>query len=551
MNYFRITLFSLVFCFSIYAQDKKDDMIFHAMSDELQRNIDSLHIPGWERPFFIQYAVQEGKIFQIQATMGALTGVNEFSLSNMSVQTLVGNYQMSNINHNNSDYRTSGRNDIAPLDHDYDEIRRRLWLLTDQSYKSAIEAYSTKMAAIKRQNLPQEILDLPDFTPLPAVTYYGKSQPMNDDDEYWKKLARDCSSVFKKYPKIYGSNVGIEVYSGNIYSINNEGTRLLHPVHLIVVAVNAFTKLEDGEEINDRLTYYGWTKEDLPSAETILRETDEMAAHIIDLSNASPIEESYTGPVMVEGGALASFFTSHLLSQQTGLVAYRTPIRSGGIQKQMEDRLNRKVLSSDITVKSIPHTKEYNGVRLIGSYETDAEGVTPGELLLIENGMLRTLMCDRVPKKKVKTPTGNRIYAYQPQNISTRVSAGVLSITTSNGKTDEELKEKLRSAAKEEGLDYAYIVRSLPNGRYHSIYKIMVSDGSEELIRSGVLTNIGLNALKRSLGTSADVHVLNMLAGGVPISVISPAAMVVEEVDIEKRNMQNTTKLPTVSNPLE
>jgi len=43
---------------------------------------------------------------------------------------------------------------------------------------------------------------------------------------------------------------------------------------------------------------------------------------------------------------------------------------------------------------------------------------------------------------------------------------------------------------------------------------------------------------------------VNMIAGGVPVSIISPDAMVIEELDIERRNLQNTTKLPTVSNPL-
>jgi hypothetical protein len=56
--------------------------------------------------------------------------------------------------------------------------------------------------------------------------------------------------------------------------------------------------------------------------------------------------------------------------------------------------------------------------------------------------------------------------------------------------------------------------------------------------------------MKRSLGTSAESNAMNMIVGGAPLSIICPAAMVIEEMDIEKRNLQNTTKLPTVSNPL-
>ncbi len=534
------------------AQPDRDQVVFEAMGDELQRNIDSLSIKGWEKPFFIQYALQEGLLFQVQATMGALTGVNEFPVSNMSAQVLVGNYQLSNINLSNTDYRSGGRNDSAPLDNDYDEIRRRLWLLSDNTYKAAIEAYSTKLSSIKQLNLPADVLELTDFTSLPATSYSGHEKKITYKKEYWEKIARDCSAVFIKYPEIYGSNVGVEIYSGNIYSINSEGTKLQHPVRLAVVAVNAYTKLEDGEEISDRLTYYGLSESDFPNPSLILKEIEAMAESIIALSHAPKIEESYTGPVMIEGQALASEMAMELLTARTGLVAYRVPLKSGGVQRLMEDRLNRKVLSSDITVKSVPRLKTYNGQVLIGSFEMDAEGVAPAdELLLIENGMLRTLMCDRVPTKKIKIPTGHRVYTYQPQNISTRVSPGILEISSSNGLPYDTLKARLLTAARSEGLDYAYIIRSLPSGRYNLLYKVAVSDGSEQLVRAGIVSRVDMNRLKRAIGTSSGTVAINMIAGGVPVSIICPDAMVFEEVDIEKENLQNTTKLPTVKNPLE
>jgi hypothetical protein len=357
--------------------------------------------------------------------------------------------------------------------------------------------------------------------------------------------------VFKKYPKIYGSNVGIEIFSGDIYSINSEGTQLLHPVRLVVMSVNAYTKLEDGEEISDRLAFYGRSEVDFPDVTLLLNEIEAMAENIIAVTQAPKLDESYTGPMMLEGSALASVLVTELLTPRTGLIAYRTPLRSGGVQRQMEDRLNRRILSTDISVKALPQLKAYNGQALVGAYETDADGVSPAdELLLIENGMLRTLMSDRIPTNKFRIPTGNRIYTYQPQNISTRVSPGVLSISTSNGIQRDSLKSILLEAARIEGLDHAYIIRTLPHGRYNSLYRVSVTDGSEQLIRAAVPSRIDIAKLKRSLGTSAESTVVNMIAGGVPISIICPTAMIIEEIDIEKQNLQNTTKLPTVSNPL-
>ena len=548
-------IFILFFCFVLFpdiqAQTEKQRMVFKAMNDELQRNMDSLSIANWEKPFFMQYAMQEGRLFQVQATLGAITGVNEFPVSSMSAQVLVGNYQLANINLANTDYRSGGRGDTAPLDGCYDEIRRRLWLLSDNAYKAAIEEYGSKMTSMKQLNLPPEVFDLPDFTRLPAVNYYGVAKELTYNRNFWEKIARDCSAVFKRYPDIYGSNVGVEIFSGEIFSINSEGTQLLHPVRLVVIAVNAYTKLEDGEEISDRLAYYGLSEADFFNNEQLVKDIEAMAENIIAAAKAPQMDESYTGPIMLEGAALTSEMVSELLAPRTGLVAFRTPLRSGGVQRLMEDRLNRRILSTDITVKSTPHLKTYNGQALIGAYETDAEGVTPdGELVLVENGMLRALMCDRIPTKKIATPTGNRVYAYQPQGISTRVSPGVLSVSTSNGLLRDTLKSRLLNAARTEGLDYAYIIRTLPAGRYASLYKVSVADGSEQLVRAAVPSRVDLSKLKRSIGASAESAVVNMIAGGVPVSVICPVAMVIEEVDIEKRNLQNTTKLPTVSNPL-
>ena len=548
----NILFFYFVLISAVQAQTEKQHLIFKAMNDELQRNMDSLSIRNWEKPFFIQYAMQEGRIFQVQATLGAITGVNEFPVSSMSVQTLVGNYQLANINLSNTDYRAGSRSDTAPLDDNYDEIRRRLWLLSDNAYKSAIEEYSNKTTSLKQLNLPADVLELPDFTHLPPVTWIGKADEFTYQKTNWEKIARDCSAVFLKYPEIFGSNVGIEIFSGNIYSVNSEGTQLLHPVRLVVIAVNAYTKLEDGEEINDRLAFYGLKEADFSNISLLMNDIEAMAKNIIALTQAPKLDESYTGPVMLEGAVLASEMASELLTPRTGLVAYRTPLKSGGVQRQMEDRMNRRILSTDITVKSTPHMKTSNRQVLIGSYETDAEGVTPAEeLLLVENGMLRALMCDRIPTKKIKTPTGNRIYTYQPQSISTRVSPGVLSISTSNGISRDSLKTILMEAARTEGLDYAYIIRTLPAGRYTSFYKVSVADGSEELVRAAVPSRIDLAKLKRSLGASAESIVVNMIAGGAPVSIICPNAMVIEEIDIEKRNLQNTTKLPTVNNPLQ
>ena len=49
----------------------------------------------------------------------------------------------------------------APLDDDYQQIRRSFWLVTDSQYKKALEDLSAKRAALEMR---QHASDVPDFS---------------------------------------------------------------------------------------------------------------------------------------------------------------------------------------------------------------------------------------------------------------------------------------------------------------------------------------------------------------------------------------------------
>ena len=61
------------------------------------------------------------------------------------------------------------------------------------------------------------------------------------------------------------------------------------------------------------------------------------------------------------------------------------------------------IIAEDIAKKSM----EYNGIKLIGNYDVDADGRTPEQVTMVQNGMLRRILTGRIPAISCEEPSGN------------------------------------------------------------------------------------------------------------------------------------------------
>ena len=114
----------------------------------------------------------------------------------------------------------------------------------------------------------------------------------------------------------------------------------------------------------------------------------------------------------------------------------------------------------------------------------------------------------------------------------------------------------LIARAKEEGLDYAMIVRDVPGLGIGlmNVYQVSVADGSEELVRSAMFSDPGLKMLRRVMGASDQYQAQNIASGFGPsrniVSVICPQALLLEEMEIVPFQMPTLKEEQYVSNPL-
>jgi len=521
----------------IYAQN--ENPVISAIQKEVDRNKASLKEEGMEPPFFISYTVLDIYNYNLSASLGNISSYGEYHNRRGVPTLLVGNYMRNNLK------LSGGQNyfnrSVTSLYENTPGIALTIWNDLDKEYKTAIEQYKTKMAILQQQTQTKEEETLPDYEQVKPVDIILQPIPVNFDKAYWENFLRKASEVAKQYPDILSSNVSFYLRNTMSNTYNTEGSRYAVPSTFYQLIFTANTRAGDGQELNNTLYTENATFEQMPDIETYIKECKKLMEDLIKLKNAPVIDEAYSGPVLLEGKAVEYFFRSALFSngklyaapklvqQNTNNYYYGNNNNASTQGNDFELMLNKKVISRSLTVKSITGQEFYKGQRLNGYYPVDIEGVVPAkELVLIENGVLRNMLNGRTPT--LKFPNSNGHVRYDFNNGSLRIMPGNILITCNQTYSNDELRKKLLEAAKEEDLEYAYIIHDI---FLNLISKIYVADGHEELVRGATISDLGnLKVFKRIIGASDKEQIYSF--DGTQSTVIYPDAMLFEEMDINR-----------------
>jgi predicted Zn-dependent protease len=564
----------LIFALASFAS-AQDDVVMKAMRDELSRSMSQLHLENLEKPYFISYRVDENTITTVSATLGELTGSNSNRSRALSVQVRVGDYSLDNTNFlSPSSFRRSAGPVSLPLDDDYDQIRREIWLATDAQYKSATAAFSSKRSVLQRR---QGASELPDFIKGTPGVFTSPRTVLAPDTATLEKLARSLSAVFEGLPEIVTSGVNIAVNSSYVRFLNSEGTSFTRSNPVLVVSVGAQTLASDGTPLEDSFQVYA-SSADALAGDTLLKRTREMVARLKALRTA-PVIERYNGPALFDDDAAGEVFSQAFAP---AVVAGRFPVSDepqfeGQMQQVLDqfgaslaDRIGGRVMPESFDVTDNPKIDSFDGKPLLGFAQVDDEGTPTHETKIVEAGTLQALLSTRTPTPQTSASTGSAgPGGASPSNLL---------VTSKNGKTSEELRQQLLRIAKQRGYDYGIIIRSggstglssitrmaarmmSPNsaGGSLAVYKLF-ADGHEELARADV-SPITLAAFKDVLAAGNKPVVYNgpfiqligsMLSGGragttITSFVVPP--LLFEEVTL-KRPTGPTPKPPLVASPL-
>lgn len=508
-----------------------DDAVMKAMRDELARSMKKLQLENLQKPYFIAYRSVDTDNCVVNASFGALvlsaceppSGARSRSRF-MNVEIRVGDYARDNTNF----FSPLGLGGVlrlnngvmqVPLEDNYDELRRQLWLATDSAYKNALDVYAKKKAALENRTRTD---DAPDFSKEQPFTLEDSAPVADWNPAEVEALVKSLSGVFREAPGIDDSQVRLTANTWFTRYVNSEGTSFLRAASFASLTIGADTQAVDGMPLADVEVIQARSLHELPPREEMVKRIRALESRLENLRKA-PLVERYTGPVLFEGQAASELVMQTLGSAFVGVprvvvddLRFERLFNANG---GFADKIGARVLPDFMSVADEPAARERQGIPLFGGYPVDDDGVKSGRTLLVDKGILKTLLHSRALIPDTTQSSGNR--------RGTGVKPSNLLFTADKGLPPDQLKAELVRRAQQRGKDYGIVVRRMGNqmltitlGRTRTIiatggsgpgsidvqplveaYKVF-PDGHEELVRNLTVNGLTLGAFKDILAVS-------------------------------------------------
>lgn len=517
-------------------EDAEKDPLLKAMLAEMDRSMAQLRLKEFEKPFFIEYRVDDVEDLQIKAAYGAVLASEHGHQHVARVLVRVGDYKI-----DSSGARGEGSLQLAALDDDPVAVRSALWSATDSAYKAALAAYAQKQAALKQvQTQPQA----DDFSKEKPVIVLEPRMLLNVDAGAWADRVALHSGLYRNkdankagLADVYYSNCNFHARVTNTYLVNSEGTAVRKAASIYGENLGVGTQAGDGMHLDRSYGTTGVSLADLDSAEDFSKHVLALIASLTDLRKAPLVEEEYHGPVLFTADA-ATDVMEGLLAR--GVAATRpklgTEARTNG---PFANSYRARVLPELFEVIDDPSLRSFNGRGLVGSYSVDDQGVPAQAVKLIDGGKLENYLIGREPVRDFPQSNGHGRAAIAR---GAQPTAGVLQIKTREGLTDDALRQKLLDLGKERGLKSVYLVETMgPSLTPRLLYR-MTADGKLELVRGAALDDLDQRALRTGVMAAGKELWMTNYSGDIPQTVMAPA-LLMEEVTVRRANEENE-KLP-------
>jgi hypothetical protein len=518
------------------------DALDRAMRDELARSMARLRLGQLERPYFIAYWVHEISGASASASQGSLLSSTQTIRRTLWVDVRVGSYAFDNTNAmaggamgfamsgdggGGDDDVESGEGSL-PLDDDYVELRRQMWLATDATYKGALETLAGKRAAIMNRTRRDS---LPDFTREDTTLTVERGETLPVDRTRLEALVRDLSRV-SEVARLSASRVDVEVFTDRVRYLNSEGTSYTVSRPLVTLTAAASTQARDGMPLSNAVTVYARRLDSLPPRDRLAAEVRAMALGL-DTVGTAALAERYNGPVLFEGRAAAQLFAAVFAP---GLTPRRKVVfpsadmegmfdRMASLQgASLVDRIGSRLLPDFLSVVDDPTRAAYDGRAVFGGYPVDDDGVRARSTVVVDRGILKAVLTTRTPVEPQGRSTGN--------HRGLGASASNMIVESREGLGDSALTARLVALVKTRGLSYGIVVRDLGEGggatmreQMQSMFASMTDgggggrprsilraykvypDGREECIRGARLTGLTAESFHDIAAASAAVIV--------------------------------------------
>lgn len=512
-----------------------NDPLLKAMQQELDREKDLL-LPGMQKPYFIEYRLDDIATYEAVANYGALTQEVNNHQRVIRVTVRIGDYAI-----DSSSTRGDGTVELAPTDDNPLALRYALWTATDTAYKNALRAYSAKQAALKQFQSAQNQQDFAQAKPIvqvsPLVT-------LDLDRNEWKHRIIEASGLYASDPEVRSFAENVQFSAANIrgialnrYLVNTEGTMVREGYTGYNGGISVGGQASDGMRLSRDNGTVATTAKELESASAFRKRVIEDLKSYEELRNAPVVSaDDYHGPVLFSGDAVADVFTRLFVPNvEADRPEMGTSARTTGAYSSS---YKSRVLPEMLSVTDDPLQTKFNGKGLLGAYTIDDEGVPAQSVDIVEHGKLENFLIGREPVKDFATSNGHgrAAPAQAPHSRS-----GVVLIKTDQPLSRDELNKRLLAMAKEQGKD-VYAVETLGGELLPRLLYRVKADGSRQLVRGAVFDELDNRSLRSGIvAVGNDPYVSNSL-GVIPQTIIAPS-MLFDDIGVKRATVEQQ-KLP-------
>jgi len=517
------------------------DPLLLAMQQELDRERDLLVLPGMQKPYFIEYRVDDFQTYEAVANFGALTQAEHNHQRVVRVTVRIGDYTL-----DSSSSRGDGSVELAPQDNDPAALRYALWTTTDDAYKAALRAYATKQAQLKRFEKPPTEKDFSAAAPVVSIEPIVK---LEVDEAEWNKRLVDASGAFLTDPELRESAPDVQFSSASLravvvnhFQVNTEGTMLRHGYGGYTASYSVNGQAQDGMRLGRDTGPTTAVASELESAEAFHKRAVNAVKAFEALRNAPVADaEDFHGPVLFNPmssiGVINHLFVPNVEADRPGMGT--TARTNGAYQSSYKSR----VLPDLLDVVDDPRIASFKGRTLIGAYQVDDEGVPAQAVDLVQHGKLMNYLVGRTPVRDFPTSNGHGRAA---PGQGARAAAGVIFVKAVSPVPVAELHSKLVAMAREQGRD-VYEVESISGDLAPRMLYRVHPDGTRQLVRGAVFDELDNRSLRSDIVAAGDDPMVINVLGALPETTIAPS-LLFGDIGV-KRATEEQQKLPYYTPP--
>ncbi len=520
---------------SAEATSQGNDPLLRAMQQELDRE-KNLLLPGMQKPYFVEYRLDDISTYEAVANYGALTREEANHQRVVRVTVRIGDYVM-----DSSSSRGDGTVELAPTDDNPLALQYALWTATDTAYKNALRAYSAKQAALKQF---QSAETHQDFAQAKPTVHISPLVILDIDRNEWKQRIVEASGLYASDPEVRSFSENVQYSTASVrgialnrYLVNTEGTMIRMGYSGYDGAISVGGQAADGMRLSRDNGTVATTAKELESASAFRKRVIEDLKSLNELRNAPVVSaDDYHGPVLFSGDAVADVFSRLFVPNveadrpEMGTTARTTGAYSSSYKS--------RVLPDMLSVTDDPLETKFDGKALLGAYAIDDEGVPAQSVDIVVHGKLENFLIGREPIKDFATSNGHgRAAPVQPAHSR----SGVVLIKADQAVSKDELNKRLLAMAKEQGKD-VYAVETLGGELLPRLLYRVKPDGTRQLVRGAVFDELDNRSLRSGIvAVGNDPYVSNSL-GAIPQTTIAPS-MLFDDIGVKRATVEQQ-KLP-------